>query len=54
MRELNFDSELCKVCQEHIVCDAQSEEVVEEMAELTFFNEFSTVIFDVSIVKFIL
>jgi hypothetical protein len=46
MKELNFDSELCRVCQEHMVCDAQSEEVVEEMAELTFFNEFCSPCFD--------
>lgn len=34
MRELNFEPELCKVCKEHMVCDAQSEEVIEELVEI--------------------
>ena len=39
MRELNFDSELCRVCQEHMVCDAQSEKAIDDLAEIMGGNE---------------
>ena len=33
MRELTFEAEICRVCREHLVCDSQSEEIVEELTE---------------------
>jgi hypothetical protein len=33
MKELDFEPKLCRVCQEHMVCESQSEEMVEEVVE---------------------